>query len=204
TIALPLCAELYIRACEVVGLPRWYRWKFRTKLQQAADLVCWAASHLKHLGITLWVVADGAFAKRPFLRPAMQAGLIVVSRLRKDAALFDLPQPLPPGRRRGRGRPRKYGKKRISLAKRAGQRGGWQTGQFQLYGDVVTKTYKTFLATYAPVGGVIRVVLVQETHGWVAFFCTDAQASVAEILEAVADRASLEQVFHDQKEVHGT
>jgi hypothetical protein len=204
TIALPLCAELYVRACEVVGLPRWYRWKFRTKLEQAATLVQWAASYLKHLGITLWVVTDGAYAKRPFLQPAQKAGLVVVSRLRKDAALFDLPQPPKHGQRRGRGRPRKYGKKRISLAKRAGQRGGWQTGPFQLYGELVTKTYKTFLSTYAPAGGLIRVVLVRETHGWVAFFCTDPEASVADILEAVADRASLEQVFHDQKEVHGT
>ena len=36
-----------------------------------------------------------------------------------------------------------------------------------------------------------------------AFFCTDPNASVAEILEAVADRAAIEQNFHDVKEVHG-
>jgi hypothetical protein len=29
----------------------------------------------------------------------------------------------------------------------------------------VTKTYKTFLATYAVVGGMIRVVLVREDKG---------------------------------------
>jgi hypothetical protein len=37
----------------------------------------------------------------------------------------------------------------------------------------------------------------------VAFFCTDAAASVAAILEAVADRAAVEQDFHDVKEVPG-
>jgi hypothetical protein len=67
----------------------------------------------------------------------------------------------------------------------------------------VTKTYKTFLATYRPAGGVIRVVIVKETHGWFAWFCTDATATVRDILEAVADRAAIEQVFHDVKEVHG-
>jgi len=51
---------------------------------------------------------------------------------------------------------------------------------------------------------VIAVVLVKEKEGWVAFFCTDPKATVAQVLEAVADRASLEQVFHDIKEVHGT
>ena len=34
-------------------------------------------------------------------------------------------------------------------------------------------------------------------------FCTKADASVQEILEAVADRAAIEQNFHDLKEVHG-
>ncbi len=57
-----------------------------------------------------------------------------------------------------------------------------------VHGQTTTKTYKTFLATYAPVGGVIRVVLVKEDHGWYAFFCTDPNAGAQEILEAFADR----------------
>ena len=42
---------------------------------------------------------------------------------------------------------------------------------------MVTKTYKTFLATYKPAGGLIRVVLLKETDGWVAYFCTKADAN---------------------------
>ncbi len=49
-----------------------------------------------------------------------------------------------------------------------------------------------------------RVVLVKEDHGWLAFFCTDPDASVVEILETFADRATIEQDFHDDKEVWGT
>ena len=48
------------------------------------------------------------------------------------------------------------------------------------------------------------MVLVKEERGWTAFFCTDANATVEQILEAVADRAAIEQTFHDVKEVHGT
>ena len=110
---------------------------------------------------------------------------------------------VPGSLQRGRGRPRVYGTERIDLAKRAGQKRGWQTGLFTLYGRPVLKTYKTFLATYKPVGGVLRVVLVREPDRWVACFATDPSLSVATILEAVADRAALEQVFHDVKEVHG-
>ena len=200
TIGLPLLARLYIRARDVLKLVPWYRWKFQTKLEQAAELVEWAARWLRYLGKSLWVAADGAYAKRPFLRRAKAAGVIVVSRLRKDAGLCSVPPPPRPGQR---GAPRKYGKQRISLAKRAGQRRGWQTGTFLLYGERVQKTFKTFLATYPPAGGLIRVVLLKERDGWVAFFCTHPDATVAQILEAVADRASLEQVFHDVKEVHG-
>jgi hypothetical protein len=176
--------------------------KFQTKLEQAGALVEWAVQALYGLGKTLWIVADGAYAKRPFLRLAMAAGAIVVSRLRKDAALWSVPETIEPGKRK-RGRTRKYGKDKISLAKRAGHRQGWQISDFALYGEKVRKKYKTFLATYKPVGGMIRVVLVKEPDGWFAYFCTKPDASVQEILEAVADRAAIEQNFHDLKEVHG-
>ena len=52
----------------------------------------------------------------------------------------------------------------------------------------MTKTIKTFLATWKPAGGLIRVVLVKEDDGWVAFFCTRAAATAEEVLEAAADR----------------
>jgi hypothetical protein len=128
--------------------------------------------------------------------------VVIVGRLRKDAALRGVPPAVPPGQRR-RGRPRVYGANRLSLAKRAGQRRGWQTLTAVLYGKETTQTYKTFLATYRPADGLIRVVLVREAAGWLAFFCTDPQATPADILRAVADRGALEQDFHDLKEVEG-
>jgi hypothetical protein len=200
SIALPLWALLYVRRKDIKALPRWYRVPFRTKLEMAADLVHWAVDWLQLLGKAVWVVADGAYAKRPFLRRVLALGVVVVSRLRKDAALRSLPAPKPAGRR---GRQARYGAAAIDLAKRAGQKRGWQTGRFTLYGQETQKKYKTFLATYKPVGGLIRVVLVQERKSWVAFFCTQADATVAQILEGYADRVALEQVFHDIKEVHG-
>jgi DDE superfamily endonuclease len=206
TIGLPLLARLYVRKKDIDAqqLTILRGVTFQTKLVMAAEMVTEASKWVKSLGRTLWVVTDGAYAKRPFLQEAAKAKAIVVSRLRKDAALFDVPRPLKPGERRPQGRPRTYGKNRISLAKRAGQRRGWQTGTFRLYGAEVVKRYKTFLATYPPAGGLIRVVLVQEDDGkWVAYFCTHAEATVTEILEAVADRSAIEQVFHDIKEVHG-
>jgi hypothetical protein len=148
----------------------------------------------------VWAVVDGAYAKGPFLKPLLRLGVTVVSRLRKDAALRGVPGP----RRAGQpGRPRVYGQDRVSLARRAGQRRGWATGTFDLYGKPAAKRYKTFVATWRPAGGLIRVVLVDEPRGWVAYFCTDPAATAADVLTAVAGRFGLEGAFKDGKEVVG-
>jgi hypothetical protein len=202
-LALPLRGLLYVRQKGIALLEQLYGVRFETKLQMAARLIDWLADWLKFLGQPLWLVADGAYAKRPVLKRARARGVVIVSRLRKDAALWSVPQPPRPGAPKKRGPKPTYGKQAISLAKRAGHRGGWQTGTFPLYGKEATKTYKTFLATYRPAYGLIRVVLVKEDDGWQAFFCTDPEATVAQVLEAYADRAAIEQGFKDLKEVHG-
>lgn len=202
-LALPLRAMLYVRRQTMAKIPKCRGWgRFATKLQLAARLVEWSYAILKKAGKTVWVVIDGGYTKRPFLQRVLKLpGVVVIGRLRKDAHLRDVPTP---PKRRGRGRPRKYGKRKISLAKRAGQTRGWQTIECTAYGKTATKTYKSFLATYRPTGGVIRVVLVKEAHGWYAFYSTEANASVREIIEAFADRATIEQDFHDVKEVWGS
>jgi hypothetical protein len=199
-VALPLLARLYVRATDLPGIPPKHRPAFRTKLEMATDLMRWAVTRLGHLGKPVWVVADGAYAKAPFLRPMRSLGVTVVSRLRKDSSLWTVPGPRP---RHRRGPDRIYGERRIDLAKRAGQRRGWATGTFPLYGKATEKKYKTFVATWRPAGGAIRVVLVDEGAGWVAFFCTDPAATVADVLVGAADRFALETTFRDCKEVVG-
>jgi len=204
-IGLPLRAMLYVRRQTMAKIPKRRRWhRFATKLQLAARLVEWVAPLLKQAGKTVWVVVDGGYTKAPFLKRVLRIPqVVIVGRLRKDAALYDIPATPERGEHRSRGRPRKYGENRISLAKRAGQTRGWKTVACMVYGELVTKSYKTFLATYRPIGGAIRVVIIREDHGWYAFYCTDLNASVAEIVEAFADRATIEQDFHDVKEVWG-
>jgi len=200
-IGLPVRAALYVREKDIGTIPPEDRWPFRTKLELAAELIDWLAVWAGAAGQALWLAMDGAYAKRVVLRAAKAAGVIVVSRLRLDAALWSLPDPHPrPGKR---GRKPTYGDRRISLAKRAAAKGGWGTEEFALYNRFAAVTYKTFLATWPPAGGVIRVVLVRNTVGWVAYFCTDPAATAADILGVVSDRAAIEQVFHDVKEIWG-
>lgn len=200
TIGLPLLGLMYVRAKDIAKIPVQYPWPFRTKLQLAVEPMLKFAELAKTAGKAVWVVADGAYAKRPFLKPLRGAGITVVSRLRKDAALFDLP---PQPQKRGRGQPRKYGQKRLHLRRRAAHRSGWETIACFVYGQGVTKTIKTFLATYRPAGGVIRVVIVKEEEGCEFLFSTDPDATPCQIVEGFADRSAIEQDFHDVKEVWG-
>src|SRR4051794_10083580 len=200
TIALPLLSRLYIRKTDLPAIDPKHRPEFRTKLELAVELLRWAKPWLDLLKLPIWVVADGAYAKKDLLKPAISLGMTVVSRLRKDAALRTVPGPKPPGRR---GPAPTYGADVIDLAKRAGQRRGWSSDTFELYGEKVAKKYKTFLATWRPAGGAIRVVLVDEPTGWRAYFCTDTSASVADILGAVTDRFSLEITFRECKQIVG-
>lgn len=200
-IGLPVRAALYVRAKDIGTIAPEYRWPFRTKLELAAELIGWLAVWVGTTQKALWLLMDGAYASRVVLRAAKAAGATVVSRLRHDAALWTLPDPDRPKGKRGR-KP-VYGDRRISLAKRAAARGGWVTEEVDIYNRYEAKTYKTLLATWPPAGGVIRVVLVKNDDGWVAYFCTDPAATAADILGLVADRAAIEQVFHDVKEIWG-
>ena len=202
-IALPLMADMYIREKDVPGLPPERERVFKTKLQLAAEqlrqVACWCWAGPERFQ-ERWVVVDGGYAARPFLDAARRDGFAVVGRLRKDAALCDLPAPREPGKR---GRPRIYGVNRISLAGHGAQSCGGEEVECEQYGERVTKTVRTFLATWRPARGVIRVVMVWEEDHWLAFFCTDPEATAAEVLSAAADRNALEQGFKNVKEVWG-
>jgi len=205
TIALPLRSSLYVREKDVPKLDQQRGWQFQTKHQLGVALVQWFVKELKSRKreVQIWLVADGAYATRPFLIPVLKEGVVVVSRLRKDAHLRDLPPPRDPNQRNPPGRPRIYGHQRISLAKRAGQQRGWQSLTFNCRGEEVRRDYKTFQATSCLVSGEIRVVLMRDGEEWVPYFCTDPTAEVRDILEVATSRWAIEEQFHDVKEVWG-
>jgi hypothetical protein len=92
-IALPLKSLLYVRKVDVPKLTEKYGWEFRTKHQLGVELLQWFVATIRSLGVQskVWLVTDGAYAAKPFLSPLLELGVVVVSRLRKDACLYDLP-----------------------------------------------------------------------------------------------------------------
>lgn len=199
-IAFPLWSLMYVREVDVPKLAEKYgSWDFRTKHQLGVFLMQWFTQALKRmsLNVSVWLVVDGAYAARPFLLPILQMGVTVVSRLRKDAGLFDLP---PEGSHPNR----IYGKHKISLTKRAGHPQGWSSITYDCRGEQVTREYKTFLATSKLISGQIRVVLLRYEDGsWAPYFCTDVSASTEEILVAVGARWAIEEHFASVKEIWG-
>ena len=157
------------------GIDPRHRPAFRTKLELAVELMRWAVSWLGFLGKPLWVVADGAYAKAPFLKP-MRAlggdggqpaaeGRGPVDRARAAAAA---PARAEPDLRGAADRPGQAGRAAARVGdrdvrpctgsrRRSGTRRSWRRG--------------------GRPAGAIRVVLVDEPNGWVAFFCTDPAAT---------------------------
>ena len=205
-IGLPLWASLYVRQCDVPELPRGVTpWEFQTKLELASTMIRATADSLKRQwNGPVWLLTDGGYAKRPVYKAIRKVGWVMVTRLRRDAHLNDLPKVLKRNQKRGRGRPRVYGTKRIKLSLRAGQKRGWETIDVVMsQGKVKRWEVKSFLATWRVAGGVVRVVLVREESdptSWRAYVCNDPEATVQEIAQGVADRWGIEQVFHDVKE----
>lgn len=199
--ALPLRSELYVRAKDVTPDLSTQGWQFRTKLELAVEQLQWLKTWANPSVTSFCVVADGAYAKRPLLQAVRRLQMTLVSRLARNAALLSLPTTR---RRPGqRGPMPTYGKESINLAQRAGQSRGWELVECQQYGATVVKQVKTFLATWRPAGGVIRVVLVKEEASWRAYFSTEPTMTAAQILEKAADRWAIEQTFKDLKEEWG-
>lgn len=202
-IALPLLSMLYVRQCDVPVLNAKYGWEFQTKHQLALRMIKQVVSWLQVLGsqAKLLVVFDGAYAAHELVTSLVALNITVISRLRSNAKLFDLP----PGRKPGtRGRPRKYGSNRIDLAKRSQHKKGWQSISYVCRGVTVLRHCKTFLATTSIADGPIRVVIVRFDKGQTAaYFSSDPNMSVEMILETVAGRWAIEEFFHDTKETWG-
>ena len=67
-----------------------------------------------------------------------------------------------------------------------------------IYGQAKVKTTKAFLATYRPAGGLIRVVLVREEHGWLPLCSAHGplpHQRAGDHRRRSADRATIEQDF---------
>ena len=152
----------------------------------------------------LVLVVDGGFAAVALALACVKSRVIMVSRLRWDAALYHPPGPQPPGKR---GPKPLKGKRQRSLqvwANRADT--PWETVEVDWYGGqrktlwVFSRTALWYTPGEPPVG--IRSVMVADPAGKLrmeAFFCTDLEATPVQILAWVVMRWSVEVTFEETR-----
>jgi hypothetical protein len=148
-------------------------------------------------GRRLVLVVDGGFAAVSLALACVKNKVVMVSRLRWDAALYHPPAPQPPGKR---GPKPLKGKRQRSLQDWAERTDTpWETVEVDWYkGERKTLWVFSRIALWYTPGQppvAIRYVLVADPEGKLrmeAFFCTDLEATLVEILPWVVMRWSVE------------
>ena len=147
------------------------------------------------------VVGDGFYAT---LAGSTLERTTIISRLRRDANLYNLPPVRP---RKQRGRPRKRGKKLAKLEKMAGHIQNGQTVTFRQRGKMVKRLVYTrqvlwYSVSRTPVQLVIsRDPADKERDDF--FLTTDLTMTAAEVLECYNDRWAIEDTFKNTKQLLG-
>lgn len=152
-------------------------------------------------GRTLHVVADSAYAGKA-LR-GLPETITWTTRLRSNAALYDLAPP----RTGRRGRPRTKGDKHPALTTLAAQ-GAFAPTTVTRYGHTATVHTTVIACLWYGVFGPqqVQVILVRDraTTGYdIALVSTDLAATAAQIIERYASRWSIEVAIEDAKQTIG-
>jgi hypothetical protein len=177
---------------------------FQTRQQIAAAMVCQAAEALPEV---LWrVCVDGQYATRDMVA-GLPGGANMVSRIRSDAALHELPS----GRRRKgcrRGPVPKKGQRLPPLKELAQQSNGWKTITVCHQGRPVKRKVLSLVCLWYHVcrGRPVRVVIVRDPKGRQKddyFFCTDSSADEQQIAQRATDRWGIEEAIQEAKQQLG-
>lgn len=183
-VAVPLLA----RICEGVVWKR--SGQRKSQLAKLADMFLEVTGLA---AVRALLVADAYYANRTVIDPLLTQGHQLISRVRKNAVAFE-PAPVP--KRRGRGRPKKYGRKvRLrDLFK------GWQSfceAPSPVYGERdITIQYRSVDLLWRPVGRLIRFVLVKHpTRGNLILLCTALELDPLVVIKIYGLRFKIEVSF---------
>jgi hypothetical protein len=144
-------------------------------------------------------LADRLYAGAPFLE-GLGSTVDVIVRMKRNAKLFDLPEP-----NDGVGRPRKKGE-RLPRPDEWLDQDGWTPVQAHLYGTTEEILIQSRRALWYSVTGteVGRLCLMKDpqTDQWAVFYSTDPDIDARRIPELYSRRWALEITFRDAKQ-HG-
>ena len=203
---LPLAFAFYLRAITVQREQRKVGGKapvFATKFEQAVDRIARVAAVFAEAPVL--VIADSWFGNNGLWRPLRKAlgpRVHLLSRLRVNSVLYDLPAEPTAGTA---GRPRKYGA-RIGTARTLAILPGQpsETYAVPLYGKLRDVQAISRVVMLKSLRTRVRVVWVFRKTQWVALFTTDLDLSVAQIIEYYGARWKIESGFREVKQEIGS
>ena len=202
---LPLAFAFYLRRKSLRSACIRVRGKavvFRSKFEQAVALIGRLAGVFADAPIL--VVADSWFGNNGLLKPLRKRlgeCINLLSRLRVNAALYAIPEPVA-----GRpGRPRKYGKRLGSAADlAAAMREQAKAYTVHVYGALREVVAAERIVMLKTLRCRVRVVWVYRKTQWVALVTTDLDLSVEQIVEYYAARWKIEAGFREIKQEIGS
>ncbi|MBN2256969.1 MAG: transposase [Anaerolineaceae bacterium] len=187
---------------EPLGLPinmRLHRKKELTLIELAEQMINEIAEWFPERRFR--VVGDGFYAT---LAGTSLAKTTIISRIRRDANLYDLP---PVRRKKQRGRPRTKGKKLAKPQTMANRVKNWKTVTFRQRGKTVTRqVYTRVVLWYAVSHTPVLLVICRDPEGKEKddfFFTTDLSMTAQEVLECYNDRWAIEDTFKNTKQLLG-
>jgi len=194
-LAIPILSRLYR------STKRCPKQKYRKRTEIASALIELVASWLPD-GRKLHVVADSEYACKTIVR-CLPAGVAFTGPMAMDAALYGKPKP-----HSGRGRPRRKGKRLRSPSQLAKSRSRWKTLTVTIYGKEVAIKVKTMTCLWYTVAGtrLVRMVVTRDPSGRIndrAYFTTNADCSVQELIVQFARRWEIEVAFRNTKQAMG-
>ena len=177
---------------------------FRSRQELAGQMIQTTAQALS--AVQLRVSADGQYAKRQVVQ-ALPKNVNLVSRIRRDAALYALPSKQTPKGKRGR-KPTKG--KRLPCPRKiaAYRKKGWKGITVYKQGYPVQRLVLGITCLWYHVcrNVPIRMVIVRDPAGKERddfFFCTDARVPDAEIVQRYYDRWGVEEAILESKQHMG-
>jgi hypothetical protein len=188
---------------EPIGLPvnmRMHRKKGSTLIELAVEMIQEMRDWLGERPFR--VVGDGFYAT---LAGKSLANVAIISRIRRDANLYDL---LPKNnRRKRRGRPRTKGKKLAKLEKMAAHIQNWTEVEYCQRGTTVKRlVYCRQVLWPSVTKNPILLVISRDPEGHEKddfLFTTDLSMSAEEVLACYGDRWAIEDTFKNAKQCLG-